>query len=97
MRHDPGMTTFAYDDRSAVRDEVRPAHRAYLAELHRAGVLVASGPFTDDGAPGARLLVRGADAADVHRVPDADPFWVEGLVAERSVRPWQLVLRSWEE
>lgn len=95
------MTTFAveyrYDDRTKTRDEVRPAHRAFLAELHDTGVLVASGPYTDDRAPGALLLVRADDAAGAVTVLDADPFWEAGLVAARSVRSWDPVFRSWPE
>ncbi|MBC7550825.1 MAG: hypothetical protein H7269_08010, partial [Cellulomonas sp.] len=58
------MTTFAvqytYDDRDARRDEVRPAHRAFLADLFDAGSLLASGPLADDGGVRWALLIVGA-------------------------------------
>ena len=41
--------TYVYTDDSARIDEVRPAHRAFLRELHESGTLLASGPFADDG------------------------------------------------
>ena len=42
-----------YGDR-AVRDQSRPAHRAYLEEQLDRGNLVQSGPFSDDS--GALLI-----------------------------------------
>ena len=51
---------YTYDERSEVRDAVRPEHRSWLADQAEAGVLLGSGPFTD-GAPGALLVLRGDD------------------------------------
>ncbi|GMA26071.1 hypothetical protein GCM10025864_38300 [Luteimicrobium album] len=36
---------YTYTDDPTTRDEVRPAHRAYLAELLGRGILLASGPW----------------------------------------------------
>lgn len=92
------MTTFAveyrYDDRATTRDQVRPAHRAFLAALLADGTLLASGPFTD-GPAGALLLVVAPDAPAAAALLDADPFWTAGLVADRTVRGWEPVLRVW--
>ncbi|MBO1750320.1 hypothetical protein J4G33_00720 [Actinotalea sp. BY-33] len=46
-------------------------------------------------APGALLVLRAADTAAVAALLDADPFWVEGLVAARTVRAWDPVLGPW--
>ncbi|MBX9244071.1 hypothetical protein ICW40_04515 [Actinotalea ferrariae] len=101
------MTVFAvqytYDDRAEERDRVRRSHRAYLAELHSAGTLLMSGPYS--GAThgvaaepdGALLLVRAADTAEVERLLDADPFALSGLVAERSIRGWTPVFGPWDD
>jgi len=93
------MTVFAvqytYDDRAQRRDEVRPAHRAYLARLLDLGSLLASGPFGDDGPAGALLVVSAESGDEVADLLDADPFVREGLVAHRVVRAWTQVFGPW--
>ncbi|WP_250443556.1 YciI family protein [Actinotalea sp. C106] len=115
------MTTYCvhyvYDDRAALRDEVRPRHRQYLRSLLATGDLLASGPWvgvaepttTPGGAqeaatplpvpgaeqPGAMLVLRAEGPAAVAALLDADPFWVEGLVASRTLRAWDPVLGPW--
>ena len=74
-------------------DEVvaaQDAHRAYLADLKRQGVLVASGPL--DPRSGGALLLRVADdgvAAALDRVRDGDPYCQRGL-AQYELLPWQV-------
>ncbi|MDR7085582.1 uncharacterized protein YciI [Aeromicrobium panaciterrae] len=81
-------TTYRYNDDVERRGEVRPAHRDYLAGLTERGQLQVSGPFSD-GEPGGALLVFVADtAADARALIDADPFVLDGLVAEVVVREW---------
>ncbi len=93
------MTLFAvrytYDDRADVRDTVRPEHRAWLAGLADAGTLLGSGPFADDAAPGALLVLRADAEAELRTLLAQDPFAREGLVAATEVRTWQLVLGPW--
>lgn len=94
----PVMTTYAvryaYDDRSDVRDTVRPEHRAYLATLRERGALHLSGPFADEGAPGALLIFEAADAAELADLLAGDPFAREGLVARTEVRAWTVAVGS---
>jgi uncharacterized protein YciI len=82
-------TTYSYAADSAEgRDAVRPRHRAYLGELTERGQLALSGPFVggEDGA----LLIFEADTEEAARaLTDADPFVIEGFVADVSVREWQ--------
>ena len=85
---------YTYDERSEVRDAVRPEHRSWLADQAEAGVLLGSGPFTD-GAPGALLVLRGDDEDAVRAVLAQDPFAREGLVADTEVRAWDVVLGPW--
>ncbi len=63
-------------------------HRAYLGELKKRGVLLASGPL--DPRYGGALLLRvpdaGADAA-LDSVRDNDPFYKAG-VAQYELMPW---------
>jgi uncharacterized protein YciI len=55
-----------------------PDHRAYLATLHAAGTLLASGPL--DPRTGGVLLLRLPDEPGaLDRVRDDDPFWQRGL------------------
>lgn len=98
------MTTYAvtyvYTDDTAALDEHRPEHRAFLRGLCDQGVLRASGPTSTavatDGtttAPaGALLALEGESADAVLATLDEDPFWVRGLVSERSVREWRVVI-----
>jgi uncharacterized protein YciI len=72
----------------------RPEHRAFLRGLLDAGALVASGPLPEAG--GALLVVRADDEAAALRLLDADPFRREGLIADRSTREWDPVIRSWD-
>lgn len=84
-------TTYRYTDDVPRRDEVRPTHRDYLAGLTAREALAVSGPYAD-GEPGGALLIFSADTADEARaLVDSDPFVVEGLVAEITIREWKPV------
>jgi uncharacterized protein YciI len=88
------VVRYTYDERTDVRDAVRPEHRAYLGDLADQGVVLGSGPFTD-GEPGALLVFRTADREALDTVLAADPFRREGLVRETDVRPWDIVIGPW--
>lgn len=83
--------TYGYTTDTDALDRLRPEHRAFLAE--QAGLLI-SGP-TDDG--GALLIFEAKTAADVEEILDEDPFYAEGLVAERSIVGWNPVLGPWRD
>jgi uncharacterized protein YciI len=65
------------------------AHRSYLADLKKQGLLIASGPF--DPRSGGGLLLRVPDG-DVHgaldRIRDNDPFTTAG-VAQYELLAWK--------
>ena len=85
---------YTYDlAKDAVRDAVRPSHRAYLVGQ---STLLGSGPFVD-GLAGALLVFRTVDRAELDAVLAADPFAVEGVIAETDVREWDVVLGPWSE
>lgn len=87
--------TYTYTDDVATRDEVRPSHRDFLVALQADRVVRASGPA--DGGGGALIIVE-ADSADAAMgILDADPFVVRGVVAERSVRDWEVVIGGFAE
>lgn len=83
---------YTYDpDRSAELAELRPRHREFLRSLLESGDLITSGPWLD-GAPGALLLVRAADADAALELLADDPFQQAGLIAQRTARGWDPVL-----
>ena len=85
-------TTYRYaDDSTEALDATRSTHRDYLAGLVEAGSLTLSGPYVG-GAAGALLLFEVETEQDVRALVDADPFVVEGLVTEITVREWLPVL-----
>lgn len=93
------MTTYAvtyvYDARSDERDTHRPAHRAFLGGLYAAGVLLASGPVAAGEMQGALLILEADSVERVAAVLDADPFAVNGLVADRAITEWTVVFGPW--
>lgn len=95
------MTTFAveytYDvSRTADLDTLRPEHRQFLRDLLAEGTLLASGPWLDNAAPGALLLIVADDAEAVLRILDGDPFQRAKLITQRNVRAWNPVLGPFE-
>ncbi|GGG43591.1 hypothetical protein GCM10011374_02440 [Kocuria dechangensis] len=84
--------TYVYGGPADVLAARRPEHRAYLGGLVEQGRILASGPFDDDGAAGALLVFSAADTAEVERLTDEDPLVRHGVVTERTVRPWKVVL-----
>lgn len=70
----------------------RPEHRAYLSELVDRGLLLASGPFTDQEEPGALLVFRAESAEEVEELTRGDPMHRHGVVREHRIRPWNPVL-----
>ncbi len=81
--------SYTYSDDVATRDEVRPSHRDFLRGLNAEGVVRASGPV--DGGIGALVVLEAESTEDALRILDADPFQVRGIIAERSVRQWDVV------
>ncbi|MUN54995.1 hypothetical protein GMA10_07185 [Kocuria koreensis] len=78
------------DQQAAHRGE----HREYLGTLLEQGHLLASGPYTDDGAEGALLIFSAETADDVESLLAKDPMVVHGVVTAHEVRAWNPVLGS---
>lgn len=81
--------TYAEDSHGA-RDTHRPEHKAFLEGHFEAGRLRVSGPLGQDGSPGALLVFEAESADELLSLLDEDPFRREGLIAERTVRAWQI-------
>ena len=73
--------------------EVRPRHREYLSKLAADGVCTVAGPFTDG--TGGAMIFEAADAEELTKILDADPYHLEGALAERTVREFNPVLGAW--
>ncbi|GAB7541022.1 YciI-like protein [Cupriavidus sp. 8B] len=77
----------------AVRERVRPAHRAYLRAPSAQRVIVRLGgpTLTEDGAGmnGTLLVVEAEALADVERFVNADPYVRNGIFERVEIRPWQ--------
>ncbi|RFC77199.1 YciI family protein [Streptomyces sp. AcE210] len=84
--------TYTYTDDSAARAAVHHAHREFLGMLVEQGINLVSGPFAEAEAPGALLLFRAADKESALAATQKDPFRLNGLVSDVTVREWIPVL-----
>jgi uncharacterized protein YciI len=72
----------------------RPPHRAYLAEIKKAGKLVVAGPFTDMS---GGLIVYEADSQEAaEQLIRSDPFFAHGVFVKWTIRPWNPVMTNRE-
>ncbi|WP_313277408.1 YciI family protein [Timonella senegalensis] len=87
--------TYVYSPNVAALDKHRPSHRAYLTALAAAGSVMASGPVRQEDMSGALIVVRAADAGAALGLLEQDPFWQAGLVVDRAVVEWNIVVGPW--
>lgn len=73
--------------------DVRPRHREFLTELAQRGTVAIAGPLADD--TGGVVLIQAENEDALHEIIDTDPYYTDGVVAERSVREFKPVLGSW--
>ncbi|ASR38656.1 hypothetical protein BAY61_30755 [Prauserella marina] len=73
--------------------EVRPRHREYLTALAEQGVVAVAGPLDND--IGGLTLYQAQDREELQRLLDADPYHLEGALAERTVREFKPVVGAW--
>jgi len=71
---------------AAVRDEHRPAHRAWLKDLVDQGTVLTSGPYPDGS--GALILVRAQDLAAAQDLFANDPFALHKALHEARIVEW---------
>lgn len=93
------MTTYAvtytYTRDGALRDEHRPVHREFLADLAADGTLLASGPLPEADPPAALLVLDAAGPEEVRELLREDPFQQQGLVEAVQVQEWTTVVGRW--
>lgn len=84
---------YVYTADTEKRDEVRPAHRAFLAELQEKGQLLASGPWTTG--TGALLIFEIDSEEALTAVLEHDPFADADLISRVRITEWTPVLGAW--
>lgn len=72
------------------RARVRPRHLDYVSGLNADGKVVLAGPVGDGG--GAMVVYRAADEAEARRLVDEDPYTLEGVTVDASLREWNVVI-----
>ena len=88
---------YVYGPDTAARMDTRPAHRAWQADLHEAGTILASGPLDDEPAPGGLLLMRAENREEIGRLLTTDPYASIGVIDETSIREWTPVFRPFSQ
>jgi uncharacterized protein YciI len=73
--------------------DVRPRHRDFLQALAEQGVVAVAGPLGDES--GGVTLIQAENEQAVREIVDTDPYYVEGAVAERTIREFKPVLGAW--
>ncbi|MFC9251520.1 YciI family protein [Amycolatopsis thailandensis] len=74
-------------------EDVRPRHRKFLSDLAEQGVVALGGPLGDGS--GGISLYQAEDETALLDVINQDPYHLEGVVAERSVREFKPVIGAW--
>lgn len=91
------MARFTVDTRYAPDAEllarVRPLHREYLLRLTERGSVLLAGPWSDG--LGGFVVYEVADQVELYQALAEDPYTIEGVAAERSVRELNVVLGAW--
>jgi uncharacterized protein len=88
------LYTYA-ESEAAVRDEHRPAHRAWLQDLVEQGTVLTSGPFPDGS--GALILVRAEDQDAVEKLFADDPFAKNKALHEARFVEWKPTMGAFAE
>jgi len=73
--------------------DVRPRHRDFLLEHVATGRVAVAGPLADN--TGGLVLWQAENEAELTELIDRDPYALEGVVAERTVREFKPVLGTW--
>lgn len=88
------LYTYAESD-AAVRDEHRPAHRAWLKDLVDQGTVLTSGPYPDGS--GALILIRAQDQAAAEKLFAHDPFAQHKALHSARIVEWNPTMGAFAE
>lgn len=84
--------TYSYTGDVDTRETHRPAHREFLGRLAEQGVNRCSGPFGSGDNAGALLLIEADSEQQALDYLAEDPFQINGIVTDVSVREWTPVI-----
>jgi uncharacterized protein YciI len=73
--------------------EARPRHREFLDKQAADGTVLVAGPLTDE--TGGVSLYQAEDEAALYEIINQDPYYLEGAVAERTVRGFRPMRGAW--
>jgi uncharacterized protein YciI len=81
-------------DGFALRQEVRPKHLEFAADL--GDNLLLGGPFLDDEERmiGSLLIIRAESLVEAEAIAARDPYVKAGLFTATSVRPWRWTVKK---
>lgn len=89
------VVTYGYSADPIELNQIRPEHRAWLADQLDKGSLLASGPMIDRAA--ALLIWKAASIEELNALLDQDPFEVAGMIGERTIEAWNPVFGPFTE
>lgn len=81
------IVTYEHPDDAGWQQHLMP-HLTWLQERLADGSLLSSGPFSDADVKSAMLIMTAPDQASLEIVIATDPFAIEGLIANMSIRAW---------
>jgi uncharacterized protein YciI len=70
------------------------AHLVWLQDRVKDGSLLASGPLNGRSVKSALLVMRAPDQPSLETIIGADPFAIEGLIANMTIEPWDPIFGS---
>ncbi|MBP3087807.1 hypothetical protein EML15_01385 [Corynebacterium sp. sy017] len=94
------LITYMYDTESSTIDQLRPPHRAFLAQLKEEGKLVGSGRLVEGTGAGNAIIIlqlsENSTIADVEKLLEDDPFCNHNAIDGRTIQVWDPTLKIWD-
>lgn len=81
------VVTYEHPDEAGWQRHLMP-HIFWLQDRLKDGSLIASGPFPDAERKEAMLIMTAPDRTALNSLIATDPFAIEGLIANMTVRSW---------
>lgn len=90
------IVTYEHPDELGWQQHLMP-HITWLQERIDDGSLIASGPFSNTPGKSALLIMNTPDKASLERVIASDPFAIEGLIANMTIREWDPIFGAFND
>jgi uncharacterized protein len=90
------IVTYEHPDETGWQQHLMP-HITWLQDQLKSGTLIASGPFPGAPQKQALLILRAADRTALDALIASDPFAVEGLIANMTVREWDPIFGAFND